>query len=177
MTGCNTLCPECLWPLVRDEDGFYCERCDGEDDPVTAMEKGQEDAEEIENTPCKVCGSTETPLHFNRVCGNCYWDDSIDEPTTQGRLGIREHALRQTQFVLGAWRDGETPENFSFEEFKYVVIDPACGNDDVNTPGTYDHDYCGIMSKHMNRHPETYPTDHPLRHRPVIQNDRTRKTT
>lgn len=24
------------------------------------------------NVPCRKCGSTETPLHTNHVCGNCY---------------------------------------------------------------------------------------------------------
>ena len=28
-------CPECGWSMVTDEDGTYCERCDGEDDVLT----------------------------------------------------------------------------------------------------------------------------------------------
>ena len=28
-------CKECLSPMVTDEDGTYCELCDGEDDALT----------------------------------------------------------------------------------------------------------------------------------------------
>ncbi len=26
-------CPECNWEMVVDDDGEYCERCSGENDP------------------------------------------------------------------------------------------------------------------------------------------------
>ncbi len=30
-TEAKELCPECEWPMVTDEDGTYCERCDSPD--------------------------------------------------------------------------------------------------------------------------------------------------
>lgn len=34
-----------------------------------APEEGEE--QEAENVPCRVCGDTQTALHYNHVCGNC----------------------------------------------------------------------------------------------------------
>ena len=37
----KTKCPECQWGMTTDEDGIYCERCDGENDPLTSKEATQ----------------------------------------------------------------------------------------------------------------------------------------
>lgn len=36
---------------------------------------------EPENEPCRLCGDTETPLHYTRICGNC----GLATPTEAGR--------------------------------------------------------------------------------------------
>ena len=58
---------------------------------------------------------------------------------------LMQHALLQVQLALAAERDGELPDRFTWEEFKYAVVDPALGNDDGTHPDDYDPDFCGLI--------------------------------
>lgn len=53
-----------------------------------------------------------------------------------------ERALRKVQIVLAANRDGELPSDFTWEEFKYLIVDPAMENDEL--PESHDMDYDDI---------------------------------
>ena len=59
-------------------------------------------------------------------------------------------ALLQVQTALRKFRDGELPDGFNWEDFKYAVVDPALGNDGTieeggAQPDDYDPNYLGIM--------------------------------
>lgn len=53
------------------------------------LESQEEKDDEILNTPCEKCGDTETPLHVNKICGNCYTPETVqikdEEPALQYR--------------------------------------------------------------------------------------------
>ncbi len=71
---------------------------------------------------------------------------ALDRMVDDCRGVSRERAaLLQVQSALAAERDGMLPDGFTWEEFKYNVVDPACGNDPDLTE--YDPDYMGIASK------------------------------
>lgn len=69
---------------------------------------------------------------------------------------MREDALRQARVALAMERDGTLPTSFTWEEFKYQVIDPVFGNDDVHTE--YNDDFLGIRAS-AKKPPEPYTID------------------
>jgi len=48
-----------------------------------------DESAEIINTPCVKCGDTETPLHVNEVCGNCYTPEAVQIKDREDPLQYR----------------------------------------------------------------------------------------
>lgn len=80
------------------------------------------------------------PPNKDGVCCACL------NPPRPRTVDVRLAALFQVQAVLALSRDGLLPDDgsFTWEELKYNVVDPACGNDPINT--LYDPDYMGLLT-------------------------------